>query len=499
MTGATRGAGPITELSCGRVRGQWLGEGSSALALYLGLPFAAAPFGARRFLPPEPAPAWPGVRDATAFGPIAPQAPRLFEGNDELVGGPDCLTLNIWTPLGLGDHLPVMVWIPGGGYMRGGSSDPLYDGANLARQGMVFVSINYRLGADGFMHFPDATDNRGLLDQVAALQWVQEHISAFGGDPARMTVAGVSAGAGAVACLLGSPRASELFSRAILQSPSVSCQTLDEADVAAGAIARLLDVAPTRAGIASVPLPALVRAIAQLAFDYALRSRYGMSARNFFPLRPVIDGTLLDAPPLQAMAARWKHVDPPDILVGANAQEMRFYLVPNGEIDRVDKTRLLAFVQAVGLAESAIQAYAAQMPDATAGELLCAMQSDYYYRVPAQRIAQLAKLTRGRAFLYEFGWKSPQHGGRLGAAHATELPFVFGNLDTPQGLQFTGPKPPLQLSQAMTQAWAAFVTEGRPGWPTYDPRDPRRMQFDSASLCVQDVERTETVVWASVM
>lgn len=496
MSRAPHGGGPVIELPCGRVRGQWLGDGPSALAVYRGLPYAAAPFGERRFLPPEPPPAWPGERDATVFGPIAPQAPRQFEGNDDLSGGPDCLTLNIWAPAAQDERLPVMVWIPGGGFMRGGSSDPLYDGAHLARQGMVFVSINYRLGADGFMHFPDAIGNRGLLDQIAALQWVQQHIGAFGGDPARVTVAGVSAGAGSIACLLGTARTEGLFERAILQSPSVSCQTSDEALKAAHAIAQLLNVPPTRAGMAAVPLHALVRAIARLASDYTLRSRYGMSARNFFPLRPVVDGALLSAPPLQAMAARWLQAAPPDILVGANAQEMRFYLVPGGEIDRVDRQRLQAFVQAVGLPEPAIQAYAAQMPGATAGELLCAMQSDYYYRVPAQRIAGLA---RGRAFLYEFGWKSPQHGGRMGAAHAVELPFVFATLDSPQGLQFTGPEPPPQLSHTMSRAWASFVTQGHPGWPRYEPGNPQRMQFDIESICVQDTARAEAAVWAQVM
>lgn len=496
MAAPPRDDGPVVEVPQGRVRGQWLGTGPSALAVYRGLPYAAAPFGARRFLPPEPAPAWQGVRDATVFGPVAPQAPRQFEGNDELSGGPDCLTLNIWTPAQPGERLPVMVWIPGGGFIRGGSSDPLYDGANLARQGMVFVSINYRLGADGFMHFPDATDNRGLLDQLAALQWVQRHIAAFGGDPARVTVAGVSAGAGSVACLLGTPRAAGLFRRAILQSPSVSCQTPGEAQTAAQAIAQLLGVPPTRTGIAAVPLPTLVRAIARLASDHALRSRHGMSARNFFPLRPVVDGALLIAPPLQAMATHWARAAPPDILVGANAQEMRFYLVPGGEIDRVEMPRVQTFVQAVGLPDDAVQAYRARMPGASAGELLCAMQSDYYYRVPAQRIARLA---RGRAFLYEFGWKSPQYGGRLGAAHAIELPFVFGNLATPQGLEFTGPEPPQHLSAAMTRAWASFVTQANAGWPRYESTRPVRMQFDEQSLCIPDTARAETAVWTPVL
>ena len=494
---------PAVSLSLGRVRGRWAGhdgdgsdDGGAPVAVYRGLPYAQAPFGALRFQPPQPVAPWPGERDAGAFGPAAPQAPRQFELDDALVGGPDCLTLNIWTPARPGERLPVMVWIPGGGFMRGSAADPLYDGAGFARQGMVFVSLNYRLGVDGFMQMDGVAPNRGLLDQIAALCWVQAHIENFGGDPSRVCVAGVSAGAGSVACLLASPQADGLFQRAILQSPSVSCQTPAEAAQAAGAIAQQLGVAPTARALAGVPLHQAVRAVARLSTRYALRHAHGMSARNFFAVRPVIDGALLADNPLRQIAPRWARGAPLDILVGANAQEMRFYLVPGGEMERIDDHRLNAFVDAVGLSPGAVAAYAADAGAATPGELLCAIQSDYYYRLPAHRLAQLAA---GRAWLYEFAWASPQHGGRLGAAHAVELPFVFGNLGSPQGLEFTGAQPPQALSAHMHAAWAAFVRGGPPGWPAHQGAQPLRMRFDQQPGVEPDDAGARAARWGGAL
>ncbi|PJI95315.1 carboxylesterase type B [Acidovorax sp. 69] len=427
----------------GRLRGAWAADG---VRVFRGVPYAQAPFGALRFAAPVPVPPWSGVRDACDFAPMAPQLARHARPDALPLGGEDCLAVNVWAPAcEPGSRLPVMVWVHGGGFFRGAASDPLYDGTSFARQGVVWVSLQYRLGVDGFVQLDGAPANRGLLDQLAALQWVQQSIAAWGGDPARVTVCGQSAGAGALACLLGMPASRGLFSQAILQSPSVACQTMDEAAAARDAVAQLAGVAPTRAGLQQAPLKALLHAVHRLAAEPALRAQHGLGGRNFFPLRPVVDGQVLQAPPLQAMRTVWmEHPALLRVLVGSNADEMHLYHVPGGAIDRVTDAQVQAFAQDVGLPLQALQTYRAHWPaerEPSPGELLSALQSDYYYRVPAMRIASLASDAAMATYRYSFEWASPQWRGRLGAAHAVELPFVLGNLTSAQGLEFTGPSP----------------------------------------------------------
>ena len=210
----------------GQLRGLWEG----GVRVFRGMPYAQAPRGALRFAAPLPVSPWSGVRDATAFAPMAPQLARSARAGAPMLGGDDCLAVNVWAPTAEpGAHLPIMVWVHGGGFFRGAASEPLYDGAALARRGVVVVSVQYRLGIDGFMHFEGeehaAPANRGLLDLLMALQWVRDHIHAWGGDAGRTTVFGQSAGAGALACLMGMPASRGLFQRAILQSPSAVSYT----------------------------------------------------------------------------------------------------------------------------------------------------------------------------------------------------------------------------------------------------------------------------------
>ncbi|KQB59598.1 carboxylesterase/lipase family protein [Acidovorax sp. SD340] len=490
MTAGT--AAPLVTLPHGgQLRGLW----EQGVRVFRGVPYAQAPRGTLRFAAPVPALPWPGVRDATEFAPMAPQLPRTARADAPILGGEDCLAVNVWAPPAEpGARLPVMVWVHGGGVFRGAASEPLYDGASFARPGGVFVSLQYRLGIDGFLHFEDEAEagspggaapaNRGLLDLLAALQWVREHISAWGGDPAQVTVFGQSAGAGALACVLGMPASRGLLQRAILQSPSVACQTLQEAAAARRAVAALAGVAPSLAALGVAAPPAVLHAVHRLAADPALRQQHGLGIRNFFPLRPVVDGQVLVAPPLQALAQQWA-AHPPDlqVLVGCNAEEMRLYHVPGGAMDRVTEAQVLAFAQEVGLGADAVQALRATLPPThpTPGELLCALQSDFYYRVPAQRIAALASRWARSAHAYEFAWPSPQWRGRLGAAHGVELPFVFGNLHTATGQELTGPRPPTALAATMHKGWVAFAQRGDPGWAPYAGVQPLVQRFDVAS------------------
>ncbi|SFE48035.1 carboxylesterase/lipase family protein [Paracidovorax wautersii] len=481
----------------GRLRGRV----EAGLRVFRGIPYAQAPFGALRFQPPAPQPAWQGVRDALAFAPAAPQLPRVAHAHTPVVGGPDCLALNIWAPTDAGRPLPVMVWVHGGGFFRGAASDPLYDGAAWARSGVVFVSVQYRLGIDGFLQIPGTPDNRGLLDIVAALQWVRRHIGAWNGDAERVTVFGQSAGAGALACLLGMPQAQGLFQRAILQSPSVACQTPVEAAAAREAVAALAGVAPEREALAQAPLPAVLHAVHRLAVDPALRRRMGLGGRQFFPLRPVVDGQVLPASPLVAMQQLWAaqpaQARALQILVGSNADEMRLYHLPTGLWDQATDAHVDAFAEDAELPTALVATYRARVDGgrATPGALLAALQADYYYRAPALGIALLASRCTGGAHRYSFEWPSLQAGGRLGAAHAVELPFVFANLRTPQGLEFTGPSPPPALSQAMHRCWARFAESGDPGWPAFTEREAWTMRFGTDQACTGQPDDALLQLW----
>ena len=259
------------ETTSGTVRGTAVGP---AVA-FRGIPYAAPPFGDLRFAAPVPAPGWDGVRDCTAFGPTAPKPPYPVPVDlllpEPVVPGEDVLNLNVWTPDPSADGLPVLVWIHGGAFVNGSGAVPQYDGTAFARDGVVCVTINYRLGVDGFLHFDDGGPaNRGLLDQVAALEWVRDNIAAFGGDPGRVTVAGESAGAMSVTALLSMPRAAGLFSRAVAQSGAGHhALSSGTARRVAGYLAERLGVPLTREALAAVPLPELVAAQRRLPVEAA--------------------------------------------------------------------------------------------------------------------------------------------------------------------------------------------------------------------------------------
>ncbi len=234
----------------------------------------------------------------------------------------------------------------------------------------------------------------------------------------------------------------------------------------------------------------MVRAVAGLAADHELRHRFGLSARHFFPLRPVLDGDTLKALPLPALAAAWrtKHETPAkgqptlDVLVGANTEEMRFYLVPDGSIRHIRMDRVQSFVHDCGAGPEVIEAYKAAQAAATPGELLCAMQSDYFYREPARRIATLAAAAGHNTRHYQFAWSSPANGGLLGAAHAVELPFVFNTLRSVQGQVLSGSNPPCGLAEKMHRSWAEFVRTGQvPDWPLAAGEKPCSQRFDETS------------------
>ncbi|HYM49840.1 MAG TPA: carboxylesterase family protein [Candidatus Limnocylindrales bacterium] len=483
----------------GRLRGRM----DRGVASFKGVPYAAPPFGRHRFGPPQPAKSWSGVREAQAYGAVAPQTPypspvSELLGDQGLVGE-DCLNLNVWTPDPATSGLPVMVWIPGGAFARGSGALPVYDGARFAQDGVICVTINYRLGCDGFLWFSPGTPNRGLLDQVAALEWVQQNIAAFGGDPSRVTLFGESAGAFSIGALLAMPRARGLFRRAILQSGAAHHTISPEtASMVLRNLAGALGVAGTPDAIAAVPIDRLLQTQTALAGELALKpdpSRWGETAANAMMFEPVVDGTVLPGRPIERIAAG--AAAGIELMAGWTAEEFRFFLVPSGIIDRVTEPALRATTAALGLSPDGLSVYRAARPGASPGELLAAVLTDWFFKVPAIRLAEAQAGSGGVTYLYEFAWRSPLFDERLGACHAIELGFVFDNLAA--ATTMTGPQAPQTLADRMHRDWVAFAQGVDPGWPAYLESRRGIMRYDErGGTLVMDPAADARRVWDGI-
>ncbi len=477
------------------------GEVVDGVAVFRGIPFAAPPFGEARFRPPQPAPRWHGVRDATAHGPGCPQPVdprdpmhRYFNPDTQ---GEDCLSLHVWTPDVCGSGLPVMVWIHGGGYLTGAGSALAHDGSTFARSGVVHVSVNYRLNVEGFLYFQGEPANLGLLDQVAALCWVQDNIAAFGGDPANVTVFGQSAGAVSVQTLLAMPAARGLFRRAIAQSgcPVAAVIPADALEVTRR-LAAILGVPPTRDGFAGLSPAQTLPALTPLVLDFNNPVRWGARSFMVSPFRPVIDGDTMPEAVLPSVAAGGS--SEVDLLTGTNRDETTDFLRALGMLDHVDERWAAMAVTAFGVTDSALDVYqATSRPGAGFGELVQAAWTDWAFRIPTLR---LLEAHRGRRFCYQFDWASPALPDGFGATHALEIPFVRDALGVfaavaPEARRILGEDPPRELATAMHRAWVSFATHGNPGWPEYDTTRRATMRFDTVSEPVDDLARAERELW----
>ncbi len=480
-------------MASGRLRGRM----DRGVAAFLGIPYAAAPFGAHRMRPPEPPVRWEGERSAIDYGPTCPkenddqESAALFP--DVVIPGEECLNLNVWTPDPGGSGLPVLVWIHGGMFTKGSGSVAGYRGISFARDGVVCVTINYRLGAEGFLHLDDGTANLGSLDQIAALEWVQGNIAAFGGDPARVTIAGQSAGAMSIVTLMAMPRAQGLFRQAITQSGSAA-QTLT-AESAAGVASRLaesLGIVPTREAFSEVPVERLARASSALLREVQTAS--DPAKWDSLPFAPAVDGDILPDHPLDAL--RMGAGGGVRLLAGWNRDDTRIGLVPTGMIDVVDESLLSAVVNAYGAPDGTVERYRAARPGASNGDLLAAVTTDCFIRIPAIRVAE-AHLEAGEAdtWMYRFDHESPSFGGRLGAAHAVEIPYVFDLLDEESSHALIGGEPPQVVADTTHGAWVRFVTDGDPGWPRYSLADRSTGLIDEEITVVGDPDGAEREIW----
>jgi len=451
------------------------GQVTDGVSRFLGIPYAASPTGPLRFQPPAPPQSWDGVRACDAFGPTPPKpdyaAPFDTILPEPNVPGDDWLNLNVWTPDVTGSA-PVMVWIHGGAFSNGNSAVPMYDGQAFARDGVVLVTINYRLGVDGFALLPDAPANRGLLDQVAALEWVRDNIAAFGGDPANVTIFGESAGAMSVTTLLGMPAARGLFARVIAQSGAAQVGAdPQDARLVTGELSAVLGFEATAASLAEVDLGKLIAAQAAVRDALSVApdpARFGPSiVATSMAFIPVIDGNSLPVHPLAALAAGEGSATP--LLAGTNAEEFRLFFVPSGMAAMVTDDSLAGFAAALGIDASVAALYRANRPDASAGDVLCAIVTDRFFRQPTLAAAE-ARSGQAPTYLYEFGWRSPALD--LGAAHAVEIPFVFDNLGAADAAVVLGSAPPAALAAEMHATWIRFATTGDPGWQPFDASYP---------------------------
>jgi len=461
---------PIVETAQGRIKGL----AKDGVLRFNGIPYAAPPVGPLRWRMPEPPLAWDGVRECARFGNIAPQitgaAERLL-GRTPGEQSEDCLTLNVWTPSLDGGSRPVMVWIHGGAFVTGAGSLGTYNGKRLARQGdAVVVTINYRLGAFGFLNLHDASDGRlpgtgaeGIADQIAALRWVKENIAAFGGDPGNVTIFGESAGAMSIGALLAAPEARALFHKAILQSGAahIGRKREDSAKIAQLFLNAL--GAHDAAALQSAPQEEILRAQAEV-LDRP-RDTGGL------PFGPTIDGHVL---PQRAVArVRMGSAADVPLLAGTTKQEWKLFTAARPKLRLMNETKLKRYTAGLAGQEHAERLLAAYR-DGSPFERWNAVMTDHSFAVPAARLLE-AQAAHAPVYMYRFDWRSPLLGGLLGACHALELGFVFGTYNEKMAGAFFGSGSEADtLSAAMMQSWIQFARSGDPAseltgaWPRYN-------------------------------
>jgi para-nitrobenzyl esterase len=470
------------------------GVQDGGIRVFRGIPFARPPVGERRFRRPEPLEPWPGVRDATAFGPSAPQMKLEFDFLPGLDVGPqseDCLYLNVFAPEGPGSRRPVLVWIHGGAFTIGSGSQALYDVRPLVRRGdAVLVTVNYRLGALGFLHLAELAGeefgfaaNAGLLDQVAALGWVRDNIAAFGGDPANVTIFGESAGGMSVGSLLGMPEARGLFRRAIAQSGAAHATNTAQA---ANDVARLLfeelGLAPgDGAALRQAPVEAILAAQARCSLRVQLD--------GLLAFRPVVDGRTLPEPPIDAIRGGLSREVA--VLAGYTRDEWKLFSFMDPQAQRLDEAGLHARMElrTPGHAAAVVEAYRATLgAEAKLPEIFSAIERDRIFGIPAVRLGEAQEAAGGRAFLYLFTWEAALLGGALGACHGIDVPFVMGSIGSPLGDRFAGSGPEAaELQARVMDAWLGFARSGDPGhaglpeWPRYERS--RRLAMELGRGC----------------
>lgn len=500
---------PVVDTTSGKVRGAT----REGIHSFKGIPYGASTGGKNRWLPPQPVQAWQGVRDALDYGPRAPQnerpatEPHLAWIRDTRPFSEDCLVINVFTP-GLGNQgnnrkRPVLVYIHGGGFISGASSAPGLDGHNFAKAGdVVLVSLNHRLNVFGHLSLVESNDaryadagNAGMLDVIAALQWVKQNIAQFGGDPENISISGQSGGASKVAVLMAMPQAKGLFHKAIIQSAS-SLLRMATPEAAARNTHHLmaqLGIEPRNINaLLDVPAATLLQAMPKAVAAAGRVDNY----------RPVVDGRSLPTHPFDPAApAPSAHVP---LMIGSCEDEMTFPYSQARENFSYTAEQALArvkgFVQVDDAkARALMDLYRQSRPNATPSDLWVAISTDHQYRRNGIRASEL-KSAQGQApsWHYLFTWKTPVLNGLLKSPHTICIPFSFGNVDIAEGITGKGADRYI-LQNQMMGAWHAFMKTGNPNhaglpqWQPYDVKDHPTMIFDNTCRVVNDPAREERI------
>jgi para-nitrobenzyl esterase len=504
----------IVETQYGKVEGQLI----DGLQAFLDIPFAAPPTGELRWSAPVDPTPWSGVRSSSDWGRQAWQpvmegmGPLGFAFNARAAASynEDCLNLNVWSP-GLDNRKrPVLVWIHGGGFSGGTGATPMYDGSNLARRGdAVVVTINYRLGALGFLNLKeitggriDATGNEGLLDQVKALQWVSDNIEGFGGDPGRVTIFGESAGGMSVGALLAFEPAKGLFSAAIPQSGA--CNT-------AQSVTRAAEVSQALVEAVGLSVNSSVDEFYALAPDRLVEAGMvaGATMGGAMIFQPCVDGSQLAQMPIDAV--KEGAADDIAILSGATRDEWRlFTAMPGFNVELTDDSLSAALAESIDEPATVIDTYRearkARGESITANDLHAAIETDRIFRIPSIRLGE-ALADRGKpGYQYMFTWPSPWGDGDLGSPHAIDIGFVFGtHSSTEGGGEFFGEGEQADaLSEQVQDVWLAFASTGRPDTPALSDWQPYTREqrstgiFDSPVSVMNDPASPERAVWDRV-